>query len=34
MAKYDNDEKEVAFKKSDAYRLKLKSKADKEIEKQ
>ena len=34
MAKYDNDEKEVAFKKSDAYKLKLKSKADKEIEKQ
>lgn len=33
MAKYDNDEKQAAYVKSDAYKNKIKAKADKEISK-
>ena len=33
MAKYDNDEKQAAYVKSDAYKSKIKQKADKEISK-
>jgi len=33
MEKYDNEEKNAAYLKSDAYKKSVKSKADKEIEK-